>query len=220
MALTKSEIANIKERYPDFKLISIGDNGQELVGNLYLNVSYNDFTMNEQFRIKIAISKEYPIVIPKVYELSGKIAETYHHIYGDRELCLGIDSEIMLNCKGKLTIEYLIIDYIIPYLFSYKYYERFGVFPYGERSHGAQGIKEFFTEIFNVHDLADVKFYIEQLIRKPYRGHLPCVCGSGLKSRNCHSLNEELLSIINSRAMQQNLALDLLRIYQEEKINE
>lgn len=207
MAISKEELLYIKNKYKNLEVFDRGKNEYELAGKLYLNESYNDFKVVDQFVISIIITKNYPYEIPKVYELSNKITRSYHHLYSDRELCLGIEGEIMFNCKGKLTVEYLINKYIKPYFYSYKYYERFEEMPFGERSHGIKGILEAYMEIFNVDNVIDAYYCLLQVVKVPYRGHLPCVCGSGLKTRKCHPLTKSILDLIENN----NAVIDVVK---------
>ena len=62
-------------------------------------------------------------------------------------------------------------------------------FPYGDRSHGAEGKLEAYRERYGTDNdriLAYLLFYLIEEI--PYRGHSICPCGSGKKIRDCHGI--------------------------------
>ena len=77
-------------------------------------------------------------------------------------------------------------DFVEPYYFSYEYYHRYGVFPFGERAHGIEGVLQTYGEYFNELDYVKVFRLMEFIQFGQYRGHLPCPCGSGKKTRSCH----------------------------------
>lgn len=77
-------------------------------------------------------------------------------------------------------------DFVEPYYFSYGYYRRYGVFPFGERAHGLEGIFQTYGEFFGEPENAKI-FRLMDFIRfGQYREHLPCPCGSREKTRSCH----------------------------------
>lgn len=126
MALSLDELREFQKDFPEMKLYINTANKQIIKGPLQLNHRYNDFIVNEIFEIEIEIPDKYPYAIPIVREIGNKISRRYSHIYPDGSLCLGIDGEIILKCNGVLNLKYLINTYVIPYFFSYRYFERYG----------------------------------------------------------------------------------------------
>lgn len=59
--------------------------------------------------------------------------------------------------------------------------------PFGQRSHNAQGILECYAELIGTTDLQIAFQYLEILSKKDIKGHWFCPCGSRRKLRNCHS---------------------------------
>lgn len=78
------------------------------------------------------------------------------------------------------------LEFVEPYFFSYEYYQRFGCFPFGERSHGIEGVLQSFGDVFQETDNIKVCKILKFIYSDRYRGHLPCPCGSGKKMRACH----------------------------------
>ena len=77
-------------------------------------------------------------------------------------------------------------EFVEVYYFSYEYYSRFGVFPFGERSHNELGILETYKDYFSTNDIVDAYKILKFICSSHYRGHYPCPCGSNLRLRNCH----------------------------------
>jgi hypothetical protein len=75
---------------------------------------------------------------------------------------------------------------LVPYLYSFSYYIRYGNLPFGELSHGIQGIYEYYSELFLIQDKNSILKLLKILAGDNYRGHLPCPCGSGKRLRSCH----------------------------------
>ena len=114
--------------------------------------------------------------------------------YQDKELCSFIEK------------------YVIPYLYTYRFYEEYGVYPYGERSHGIMGDLEYLKDLFQVDEWGQVLDIMLFIVRSSYRGHLSCPCGSGKRIRNCHG---EILKKVISAGLQDECRAILLEIERE-----
>lgn len=211
MPIEIEEIKAVKESYPELDFIC---EKQLFLGSLKVNHIYNDFRVNESFDIEIEVPTNYPHDIPIVREVSGKIKD-YSHIYTNRKLCLGVDGEIMLRCNGEMNLKYLIDAYVIPYLFSYRYYERYQTYPFGERRHGMDGIFAAYMEYLALKDYISVYNFLKRAQSLKYRGHLPCPCDSGKIIRNCHA--GFLKSFNQNSAIRRTIENDLK--YIEEEVN-
>ena len=147
--------------------------------------------------------------MPQIWEISNKIRKGYPHLYEDRRLCLATDLEQRLYLE-KHTILDWIKEYVEKYFVSYIYYKRYGVYPFGEHSHGDKGMYEFIKMHYQLDNINVAKSIYEYICTKKYRGHLDCPCGSGKKLRNCHGeliqklLNDDEIEILkdNYRRMQ------------------
>ena len=181
----ESYLGDMKEKNPHLE-IKQEEDGYKLQGDFVLNHNFNDIRMTGIFKLQLFIPNNYPLELPEVWELSGCIDKNYPHIYTDGKLCLASDIELMLYLSENADIYLFVENYIIPYLYTYKYYENYGVYPFGERSHGIDGDLEYLKELFNVNEREQVINIMLFLVRYNYRGHLLCPCGSQKKVRNCH----------------------------------
>ena len=120
------------------------------------------------------------------YRQLNQIDESYPHRYTDGQLCLETDAAIRICFLAGFDLEIWMRDFVEPYYFSYEYYQRYGVFPFGERAHGIEGVLQTYGEYFNEPDYVKVFRLMEFIQFGQYRGHLPCPCGSGEKTRSCH----------------------------------
>ena len=78
------------------------------------------------------------------------------------------------------------VNYVETYFFSYEYFKRYGVFPFGERAHGIIGLLDYYGEKLNETDLTKTYYLMRYIATKPYRGHFKCPCGSQKHLRDCH----------------------------------
>lgn len=186
MAISKDEIANFKLAYPDF-IVESGVNGSTiLIGNLIVNKTACGFTVRESFNIKVVIPLQYPFIPPDVWETEGKLEQTYSHLNSDRSLCVGTYADILFQCNGVIELQYFIQHYVISYFFSYRYYQRFGEYPFGERMHGTFGILETYKELFGVDNELTTFQMMQHIASHKYRDYLNCPCGSSKLIRHCH----------------------------------
>lgn len=173
-----------------------------LKGSLILNHK-GSVNFYKKFEMEIIIDNKYPNILPKVYELSNILSKDYH-INPDGSLCLGTDFDIRL----KLYPEYKLIDYIeyfiYPFLYNSLYYKNYKVSPYGERSHGEEGIIESYIDFFKIEktrakDLfsnLNKRKFKRKLIYKDKLNKYLCPCGSGKKIYQCHK--EEIKRLKNT----------------------
>ncbi len=186
------------ERFLNYQLgmeISTKENTDYIIeGNYILSASYSDIYLREDYNIKIVIPEVYPKKLPQVINLDDTIPENFEHFYADGSLCLGSPMELHLSALESCISDYL-IKHIDSYLYSATYFIKYNFqFPYGERSHGAMGILEFWMEYLNTEDYKTIYNVMDYISKNNYRGHNLCPCGSEEKVRNCHG--DKILPII------------------------
>lgn len=125
-------------------------------------------------------------VLPYVIDSGNQIDKNYPHRYIDGQLCLETDTAIRIYFINGFDLVSWMYNFVEPYYFSYEYFQRYGVFPFGERAHGTEGILQTYGEIFNEPNYVKVFKLMKFIQCGRYRGHLPCPCGSGTKLRLCH----------------------------------
>lgn len=185
MGISRHDIQKVMEKYPSWEHKEC-DGEDIFCGELLLNHIYNDVRMTGKFNVEIVVPRDYPLALPIVNELSNCIAEGYPHRYEGGQLCLASNLELMMFFNRNNDISIFVEQYIIPYLYTYKYYEFFGIYPYGERSHGPMGDLEYLKDLLAVNDWSQVYNIMIFVMNSHYRGHIQCPCGSGKRIRNCH----------------------------------
>ena len=215
MRINNTELVQITAKYPGLEYRENTDYSS-FVGEIILNHTYSETCMTGNFNVEIIIPCKFPQEFPKVRELNNRISKNYPHLYTNGQFCLASNLELKKYFYENNNISAFLDDYIIPYLYTYRYYEEYGIYPFGERSHGRMGDLEYLLELFqisNINDLIDIMMYINN---SNYRGHNLCPCGSGLKVRNCHG---EIIKIFINSTLLEDIQLILKEIEEVKKHN-
>lgn len=201
--MTQNELDIEKIIQSQCKLKKSVQNGIKLIGEICIDVLVNDCHISDEYFVEILIPDNYPQQLPAIKELGNRIKKYYRHIYPNRMLCLATDSDIRIKLIPEYSLYNWFDSFVIPYFVTYSYYEKYGVFPFGERPHGVKGEFEYLAELFEINNEHAIKQILDYIVNKKYRGHNYCPCGSGKRIRNCHKelvlkyQNEQYRSIFN-----------------------
>ena len=160
------------------------ESNQEIIltGEILVNRTASSYTLYKTYHIEVHIPFESD-KLPYVFDIGNAIDSNYNHQYKDGPLCLETDFAIRIRFVDDLNLVSWMQEFVEPYFFSYEYYQRFGCFPFGERSHGIEGILQSFGDVFQETDNIKVCKILIFIYSDRYRGHLPCPCGSGKNIR-------------------------------------
>lgn len=170
----------IKKKYP--KLI-YDSNKNIITGSISICKNCNDEIISGCYDLLIDFNKSS---LPFVYDVNKKIKRSYEHRYSDGRLCLATDIEQLLFIRSTKSICLWIERYVESYYISYEYFQKYAIYPFGQYSHGQQGIIEFYEKYFNLDNEQNSLNIIKYIFFNNYRGHNLCPCGSNKKIRNCH----------------------------------
>ena len=110
-------------------------------------------------------------------------------------------------------------DYVIPYYYSYRYFKRFGCFPFDDRVHGFNGILQSYIDFFKTDDVSKIGDIIHKILTtEVYRGHHDCFCGSGKRMRSCHG--DQIIMFYKYPQLISQLQLDLLILKEMGTLND
>lgn len=213
MGIRSQDIERMKVIYPSFKFFK-RDDSCVFNGEISLNHVFNDVRMTGKFNLEIIVPGDFPLAFPKVMELSDNIDKDYPHRYTNGQFCLASDLELKMFFSQSEDICLFVEKYIIPYLYTYRYYKEYGVYPYGDRSHGVMGNIEYLKDLFVVENWDQVFNLIFFIIQSPYRGHLMCPCGSGNRIRNCHGSVLKQMMTAGLREECKEILLECKKIYE------
>jgi len=154
-------------------------------GSLEFNRSFEGISIKDKFEIEIYLPKNFPDDLPLAKEIGGRIPSDFHK-NPDETFCFGAPEEVKRIFRACPTLIGFVRNLVEPYLYSFIYKEKYGKMPWGELSHGEQGILEHYKERFGVsHDIAAIGL-LRILADEDDRGHYDCPCGSGKRLRDCH----------------------------------
>ena len=206
----KPQLAELLNQYPDLSVTSETVNLITLSGKIHVFRSYNGYTLNNDYWIEIGIPLNTE-TLPYVTDIRNQIDNTYQHFYTEtKQLCLATEAQIRLNFIDGFSLVRWMQDFVELYFFSYEYYQRYGEFPFGERSHGTLGILETYQDLFATCDIAKAYLILQFITSSSYRGHLRCPCGSNKKMRNCHG--EKMLFAYQNKTVMDIIQKDFIQI--------
>lgn len=142
--------------------------------------------IEDWFEIRIIVPENYPKKLPSVIELQGKVHSDYEHLYENGCFCLATPLAARQAFNLRPTLLGFVKNLVVPYLYSYRYWEMHGAYPFDDRSHGALGLIEHYLDLFNVEANPEILKGLKRIVKYGYRGHHPCPCGSGNIIRKCH----------------------------------
>jgi hypothetical protein len=144
--------------------------------------------LEDRYRVRLCIPVGFPRELPVVFETGGKIPPDFHKL-SDGSLCLGAPTELRLKLHPAATLITLVEVVVIPYLFGYSHFAKFGVLPFGELEHGVDGIRQHFAALFRVSDREAATEFVRLTALKRRRANkAPCPCASGRRLGRCHHL--------------------------------
>lgn len=161
-----------------------------------LDAEYGGIRIVEDFGLRIAIPDGYPLELPQVSETTDVIPRNYKHLYSNGSFCLGVNGELGAALSNDPSLPAFFDEFVVSYLYTAVFYLRYGRYPYGDRSHGAAGVLEYYSELFGTNS-PQAYTIMRSIASGNYRGHLPCPCGSGIRGRNCHG--KQILGILDSQ---------------------
>ena len=182
----RTQIAALLLNYPDLHISSETESEFVITGHIRIARVFNDFPVvkNVQLEIIIPIAQDY---FPYVKDTGGHVDQDYPHRYTSGVLCLATEIDLKLHFVDGFDLVRWMDDFVEPYYYSHDYYQRFGCYPFGDRTHGHFGAVQSYCDWFTTQDLNTVASIMLQIeANDNYRGHHPCFCGSGKKMRDCH----------------------------------
>lgn len=144
------------------------------------------------FSVDLRIPDDYPEGIPQLICRREEVPWIEdRHVVGSGAACLCVSSEYRLHWPRGSDLTDFFNCFVVPYFARQAYYQTHGQWPPGqERSHGAAGIVESFSDTLSELGSPCVATIDRFLIVLASPGHPkgsdPCPCGSGKKIRKCH----------------------------------
>lgn len=185
--LIDAHYRELSAKYVDLSISQVNADTWIISGLLRFSASVHDKgVIDDEYKIKITLPPDYPNIPPTAEEISGRIPKEFHTNKQDGTLCVAAALEARIKFAECPTLIGFVENLLIPYLYSFSYKEKYGNLPYGELSHGAKGLLEYYRDFFNVSDDSYVVGLLRIISDDNYRGHHDCPCESGKILRQCH----------------------------------
>jgi hypothetical protein len=182
-------------------------------------ISIPDSVQQFEYGISILMPAKYPKQIPIMFCNDPKlpIGNIDRHILDNGSACLGVYADIMTRWAIEPGIVNFLEKFVAPFLVWQAYYDAHQrPTSWGQRSHFAEGIIEYYAEVLGMNKCPSVVEFMKLLARKNRpKGHERCPCGSGGRLRNCH---KELLYRTREKVAWQYVAKDLQTVLQDDRL--
>jgi hypothetical protein len=157
----------------------------------------------DRYLIEIELPRDYPKSIPVVRETNGRIPQTSdrHMNPADGAACILLPDERWKVWPHGSTLLYFLDVPVRNFFLGQSLVERGDPWPFGQWSHGAEGIREYYGEVLSTNDTKVITGYLDCLSKKKIKGHWPCPCRSGKRLRDCHArMVQDLATKISRQA--------------------
>ncbi len=184
LKLINQHFEELQQKYQGLSLFCWGG-VSSVEGLLHFIAEFKEQYIEDEYAIKITLPDDYPISPPFAEETMGRIPQSFHH-YQNGHLCLGTSYAISRTFLESPTLIGFAEKSLIPYLYSFSYKSLYEKMPYGELSHGMDGIFEYYMDEFGVNDPRVVVEFIRILVDNLPRKNAYCPCGSRKPISACH----------------------------------
>jgi len=182
----QEEYDELKILYRQLTLVEHSNGNWMLLDYLAFRADYGLKPIIEDgFHVDIDIPATYPNDIPTVKEVGGRIPDDFHR-NANGVLCLGLPIQVKRKFLTQPTLLNFITSCLIPFLYSYSYFEKFGKMPFGEVAHGVPGLISGYKKEFGTNDILIVYRLMKYLCDYSYPGFDLCPCNSGKRLFECH----------------------------------
>lgn len=175
---------DLEARYPDLRLLEESD-------TVFVRGSFpiaHEGHVLDRFQIEVEFPLDYPDRLPWVRETLGRIPHILdrHVLPTSGTACLFVDESWLLSVGGDPSFLEFLDGPVRNFFLGQALVEAGKDWPFGERTHGLEGLLQAYGEWFGTEDEAVILRYLEYLSKKKFKGHWECPCGSGEKLRKCH----------------------------------
>jgi hypothetical protein len=150
--LIRRQFEELSQKYSRLRLCEDAPGHWAIRGMLSFSATFQNVTITDTFSVLISLLHDYPGSPPTVQETGGRIPADFHQ-YPNRILCLGAPVEVWRRFKIDPRLVSFVETLLVEYLYGYAYFEKYGKMPFGELSHGCEGIREYYQDLFNTSDV-------------------------------------------------------------------
>ena len=178
--------STVKSKYQSLQLIV--ENDVLFLRGIFPLIDFGSGEEIDSYEIEMEFPRNYPSDIPIVRETGGRIPRKIDRHIDEKtgNACLGIREQLHNNITHNASALSFIEGPIYEFFLGQSYYELTEKWIFGEWSHGAKGILEYYSKILKTNDPKIILTFVEYLSKNTVKGHWPCYCANGKRLRNCH----------------------------------
>ncbi len=159
------------------------------------------------FKIAIFVPQNYPYCIPIVKEVSEIIPRDVDwHINTEGICCIDITHRLIAMSVKGISIVNFITEKVYPFFANQLYRIQVNNYAGKEYAHAFNGVKQFYREELLLNERAAIIVLNALIESKRLKRNAPCLCGSGIKMKNCHLFALELLKTVGTKQLHEDLA--------------
>ncbi len=174
----------LRTRYPSLHLF-IESDGRAFVRGTF-PVRSPEGRVLDRYEISIELLADYPRSLPIVRETGGRIPwKPDFHVNSDGTACVLLpDDRWRCFPEGAPFVKFL--EGPVHDFFLGQSLVALGEdWPFGEWSHGSQGVIEYYQWLLGTKDIAVIVRFLRVLAKLNFKDHWLCPCGSSKKIRRC-----------------------------------
>lgn len=176
------EIKQILDSQP--RLTMVENDIEYIIQGVYkYSLDYDGYIVQGERNIKLIVQKNFPNSIPKFYV--SDYPEHIEHIYQDGNVCLATIGEMIYFLNENPYLIAFIKKFVNAFIYTLDWFEKYNTYPFGDRKHGYKGLLDYYLNDLKL-TKTQYKNMAIMIYEDKYRGHIPCLCGSGKKLRDCH----------------------------------
>jgi len=182
------ELTKLLSEHPGLRIVPSEIDGVTVAGQISFEGPGEDGELlADTYNIETWVLPSFPASAPLVRETDNRIPGDFHKLEGNF-LCLGAPMALRLRLKKDPNLPTFFTYFVVPYLFGYSFFCKYGKMPFGELAHGAAGIEQYFCELFAAEDAKQALEFLRLAgMKKGEANKQPCPCGSGKRLGRCHN---------------------------------
>lgn len=140
------------------------------------------------YQVSIELLPDYPRSLPVVREVGGRIPwKEDFHVNRDGVACVLLPDDRWRCFPGGAPFIQFLDGPVHDFFLGQSLVALGEDWPFGQWSHGANGVFEYYEWLLGTDDRPAVVRYLRVLAKLNFKGHWDCPCGSGHKIRRCCS---------------------------------
>ena len=201
-AFSSIEVSEVVAKYPRVRQTAPG----VVEGVLDIDATFEGEIVQDSFEVRIIGPAGYPNALPLLEIAPGRIAaiQSRQRVVDARDLhqngataCVCAPQDERKRFPPGSRLIHFVENLAVPFLYALSRFERTGRWPWGEYSHGALGVLEYYADFPTPPDRGELARIAGTILRDSraadFREHLrrprrtwPCLCGIRRPLRQCH----------------------------------